>query len=189
MIETTPPSPVAEDFVSRYLGEFDYRYAEANLPVDPAFYSVVERAIQWVGAGAAGALGKNAYERVKARILSNSRMAEAKRKKKDIIIRVQPAPGTGHVVLGFGATRPAFHIQKGSQLWIRDLTIQFVGTPLGMIREELAPSFFPTNVTWVQVPRRQPPPVYDIRSPLWVGAAGKNPYDKRDRGGGVVVFD
>ena len=53
-------------------------------------------------------------------------------------------------VLQVGNLRPLFTITKGSVLILQDLTIEYEGSPTGLINEEEAPSYFSNNVIFRQ---------------------------------------
>jgi hypothetical protein len=176
-----------QEFVDRYLGEYDRRYVEGAVPVDPEFIQAVEWGLSAIGGWALGKALDPVYDRVKKRVIA--RFAQRKGAAKDIRI-VGPHPAKGVAILEFGSVRPAFHIQKGHRLILSDVIIRYVGAPTGLIKEDVAPSFIPTRVSFVQAKNRsRGVGLYHINCPIWVGAKGENPYDMRDRGGSVVVYD
>jgi hypothetical protein len=174
------PQSVAE----RYLGETDFRFCSATVPVDPAFVQFVESLL---GAWAVGKSLDYVYDRVKKPLVARLSRSHSGFK---VIRMVGPKPESGRAILEIGSVRPAFHIQHGHKLVISDVTIRYVGSPLGLVKEDVAPSFVPVQVEFTQVRRRSSTiGLYQIHTPIWVGSPEQNPYDQRSHGGPVLVFD
>lgn len=174
----------SQSIAERYLEEADFRFCSATVPIDPAFIRLVEEVM---GGWAAGRSLDFVYARIKKRLVARLSSAHSGLK---VVRMVGPKPESGRAILDFGSVRPAFHIQEGHRLVLSDVTIRYVGSPLGLVKEDIAPSFVPIRVEFTQVSRRRNTSgLYQIHTPIWVGSPDQNPYDQRSRGGPVLVFD
>jgi len=144
-----PSQTLSEQFIPQYLTEFDDRYARANLPIDPAFIQGVEIAAAAIAAGFLGKMGSDLYDKLKSEVLK--RISEKYKKSDPPRVIVIEGEDRDKTVLNFGRVRPCFRIGKGNVLVLRNITIAYEGSPQGMIKEEVAPSFFPINVIFKQV--------------------------------------
>lgn len=143
---------ISEEFVQSYLNEYDFKFANANLPVDPAFIHDVETVIELVlgsaGAGFFGKLGSDMYDKIKQQLLKHLSAKYPRNNPRVILIEGEDRDKT---ILNFGRVRPAFKIGKGNILVLRNLTILYDGDPHNLIEEEMAASFVPVNVAFKQV--------------------------------------
>ncbi len=175
---------MALSVAERYLGETDFRFCSATVPVDPAFVPYVEG---FISAWAVGKSLDYVYDRVKKRLVDGLTRSHSGSR---VIRLVGPNPESGRAMLEVGSVRPAFHIQHGYKLVLSDVTIRYVDSPLGLVMEDVAPSFVPVRVEFTQVKRRSSTiGLYQIHTPIWVGSPDQNPYDQRSHGGRVLVFD
>lgn len=160
---------LAEQFIPRYLGEFDNRYARANLPIDPQFIQEVEIAsaavASLVGAGFLGKMGSDIYDRVKARLFKEISQKYTKSTPRVITIIGEDR---NRVILDFGRVRPFFKISKGWKLVLSNVTLLYNGVLGEAIEEEVSPSFFAINVTF-RKGRLPPKAPYKIHTPILVG--------------------
>lgn len=144
---------LVEQFSNKYLEEYDFKYATANLPIDPVFLSQVqtyiEIAIGATSAGFFGKMGSDLYDKIKSSLFKE---IKEKYKKSDDRVLIIEGAGYDKTILNFGQTRPIFRIGKGNKLILKNLTITYQGDPIHLIEEELAPSFFPINVKFKQIP-------------------------------------
>jgi len=157
-------------FTKRYLEEYDNRYAQANLTINPEFVRDVEYVLLGigvsVGGGFLGKLGSDLYDRAKSALFE--KIKEKQKKQGDKVITIQ-GENRDKVLLNFGKVRPAFIISKGNVLILRDVTITYEGAPTNLIKEELAPSFFPINARFIQIAQTPTGP-YRINESLIVGS-------------------
>jgi len=137
---------IADQFVARYAGEVDYLYAVPGIPIDPSLVQIIEDVIAVGGAAFAAKLGANlgdaAFEALKEKV--GSYLLDRKRGPPKVYRVI--GSGVGRTVLSVGKLRPLFRIERGAVLLLANLTIEYEGSPRGLIYEERAPSFFPINV-------------------------------------------
>ena len=141
---------VADQFAHSYVRENDDIYAKANIPIDPAFVREVLDLVSLIGTGAlmgiGGKLGADVYQKIKEE-LHKKKSQQRPAPPKIIILEGEDRDKT---ILDFGTKRPFFRIGKGNNLILKNLTIKYKGKPLNVFEEEIAPSFFPINVRFVQ---------------------------------------
>jgi len=121
-----------------------------HIPIDPAFVREVVDLVSLIGQGAlmgiGGKLAADVYQKIKEE-LHKKKSQQRPAPPKIIILEGEDRDKT---ILDFGTKRPFFRIGKGNNLILKNLTIKYKGKPLNMFEEEIAPSFFPINVRFVQ---------------------------------------
>ena len=168
-----PVQTLVDQFVPRYLGEYDNRYAGANLPVDPIFLEEVGLVAAFIlgsiGQGFFGKMGSDLYDKMKAEIFK--RASQKYKKSADRVIRIE-GEDRDRVPLDFGQVRPLFKISKGWTLVLKNVTLIYEGAFSNIIEEEVAPSFYPINVALRR--GKLPPNVpHKIRATIFVGEGAK----------------
>lgn len=184
-----PADLFTEQFFHRYLAENDYRLAGPGIPLDPQVFAIARDLAVGAAGGALEKLGEAAYRQIKKKL--QNVLTNRKRSPLTVVhLRGLSPELTAATILEFGKVRPLFHVQKGFLGVLSDVTIAFVGQPVGLVKEDEAPGFVFNGVTLTQVSeRRKKAGHYQIYTPIWIGRPGENPYDKRDRGGGVLTFE
>jgi hypothetical protein len=163
---TKPTQILVDQFLPRYLNEFDNFYAKANLPVDPQFIRDVETALTLaVPVGFIGKFGSDLYDKTKSALFR--RVSQRHKSSGPRVFRLV-GEDRNHVILDFGRVRPFFKIHKGCVLILQNVTVLYDGQFTDIIEEENAGSFFMDNVAFKKagLPPNAP---YKIQTTIIVG--------------------
>jgi hypothetical protein len=164
---------IADKFTTKYLEEYDYKYGNPDIPLNKAFFPDAVEVIEIISSGIAYGilkeLGADVYKTIKEKLVAYY-LAKYKREVKRPHILLKEGTFSGvketikspnnsglivvrgenkdNTILQAGKLRPLFKIEKGSFLILMDLTIEYEGSPEGLIEEQTAPSFLPINVNF-----------------------------------------
>lgn len=163
---------VAENFVEKYMSENDYKYAVEEIPLKKSFLPDIVNILEiiyssGIAYGILKELGADIYKKVKQEIIKKYVKPNVKpyillkRGEFMDIRQTIVAPKNSGItlikgedrdttVIHAGKLRPLFAISKGAILFLVDVTIEYEGSSIGLIREEDAPSYFTNNVIFRQ---------------------------------------
>jgi hypothetical protein len=160
---------IAENFTKKYVEEYDYKYSNPELPLNKAFLpnitEVIEILSSAVAYGILKEMGADIYKNIKTK-MSEYYLNRKEVNKPHILLKggvfqgikqtiispynsgitVMKGEKKDTTILMAGKLRPLFRITRGSFLILMNLTIEYEGSPQGLIEEDVAPSFLLINV-------------------------------------------
>ncbi len=117
-----PPSfdNLANQFVEKYLQDYDYKYSIEKPPLDQAFYNEVVEIVKEIYPYILGFSLERIYQTVKKKWLEKKERESANLISQQKVLNVL---GNGAVLL-FGKVRPFFEIPKDSKLYFYNVQFQ-----------------------------------------------------------------